>query len=89
MYRNRIQMLNPKTKHWVKINTENARIIGHKWDDKPYKNVEIHPDYKNKLKGVGKMKEYPIAVKPYMRNGEMIKGHFRRKPRNKRKEWKW
>lgn len=50
MYKNRIQLLNPKTKRWVKVDTETARIIGHKWDDKPYKNVEIHPDYKDKLK---------------------------------------
>lgn len=41
MIKNRVQMLNPKTKRYVKIDTETARIIGHKWDGKPYKDVKI------------------------------------------------
>ena len=49
MYKNRVQLLNPKTKHWVKVDTDKARIIGHKWDDKPYKNVEIHSELQLKI----------------------------------------
>lgn len=38
-YKDRVQVLNPITKRWVKINTKAGGIIGHKTDDEPYKNV--------------------------------------------------
>ena len=31
--------MNPRTKRWIKLNTKTSGIIGHKTDDKPYKNV--------------------------------------------------
>lgn len=40
LIKNRIQVKNPVTKKWVKINTLTGSIIGHKTDYKPYKNVE-------------------------------------------------
>lgn len=39
--KNRVQLLNPKTKRWVKVDTERGSIVGHKKDYKPYKNVKI------------------------------------------------
>jgi len=41
MYKNRTQVLNPKTKRYVKINTLTGSIMEHKSDNKPYKNIEI------------------------------------------------
>jgi hypothetical protein len=57
MYKNRVQMFNPKMKRWVKLDTETGRILSYKSDKKPYKNVEILPDYREKaeklLAGMG------------------------------------
>ena len=39
--KNRVQLLNPKTGTWIKIDTEKGNIIGHKKDFKPYKNVDV------------------------------------------------
>ncbi len=36
---NRVQVLNPVTKRYVKIDTERGRIIEHKKSPGPYKNV--------------------------------------------------
>jgi hypothetical protein len=50
-YKDRVQVLNPMTKRWVKLNTKTGGIIGHKTDNKPYKNVmtveesNAQPDY--------------------------------------------
>jgi hypothetical protein len=38
---NRIQVLNPVTKRYVKIDTERGRIIEHKKTPGPYKSVRI------------------------------------------------
>jgi hypothetical protein len=35
------QALNPKTRKYVKIDTEKGSIVGHKRDGKPYKNIPI------------------------------------------------
>jgi hypothetical protein len=35
----RVQALNPVTKKWVKIDTDTGRIIAHKKDSKPYRNI--------------------------------------------------
>lgn len=37
----RIQVLNPKTERYVKINTTTSRIIAHKHSPGPYKNIRI------------------------------------------------
>ena len=42
-------MFNPKLKRWVKLDTETGRILSYKIDKKPYKNVELLPDYKEKV----------------------------------------
>ena len=41
MIKDRVQVLNPVTKKWVKINTITGSIVGHKQDKKPYKNVKF------------------------------------------------
>lgn len=38
---NRTQLLNPKSKCYVKIDTQTARIMGYKKDRKPYKRIKI------------------------------------------------
>lgn len=35
----RVQVKNPVTKRWVKIDTETGRIIDHKKSSRPYKNI--------------------------------------------------
>ena len=37
--KNRIQVLNPKTKRWVKIDTKKGKIISVKSDNNPYKGI--------------------------------------------------
>ena len=37
--KNRVQLFNPRTKKWVKIDSRTGRIIAQKSDSKPYKNV--------------------------------------------------
>lgn len=37
--KNRIQVLNPKTKRWVKIDTKKGKIVSVKSDNKPYKGI--------------------------------------------------
>lgn len=37
--KDRVQALNPKTKHWVKINTETNLIINQKANKEPFKGV--------------------------------------------------
>jgi hypothetical protein len=41
MIKDRVQVLNPVTKRYVKIDTKQGKILGHKKDRKPYNNVEI------------------------------------------------
>jgi len=41
MIKDRVQVLNPVTKRYVKINTKTGSIVGHKCDKKPYKNIRI------------------------------------------------
>jgi hypothetical protein len=36
---NRVQVLNPVTKRYVKIDTERGRIVDHKKSPGPYKNI--------------------------------------------------
>lgn len=38
-YKDRVQVMNPKTERMVLINTATGSIIGHKSDGKPYKDV--------------------------------------------------
>ena len=38
-HKNRVQAKNPKTERWVLIDTKWGRILGHKRDGLPYKNV--------------------------------------------------
>lgn len=35
----RVQVKNPVTKRWVKIDTETGKIIDHKKSPRPYKNI--------------------------------------------------
>ena len=37
-----IQICNPKTNRWVKIDRESGKIIGHKKSPGPYKNIRIY-----------------------------------------------
>ena len=46
-------MFNPKLKRWVKLDTKTGRILGHKSDRKPYKNIEIYSGQKQLLSGMG------------------------------------
>ena len=45
MYKNRVQIFNPKLKRWVKLDKKTGKILSCKSDKKPYKNVEMVPDY--------------------------------------------
>jgi len=38
-YKNRVQLQNPMTKEWVKVNTKTGRIIGRK--KTPWKNIKL------------------------------------------------
>lgn len=38
---NRVQLLNPKSKQYTKLDTKTARIMGYKKDGKPYKRIKI------------------------------------------------
>jgi len=42
--KNRVQLFNPRTKRWVKVNTEKGKIISHKKSALPYRFIRIHPD---------------------------------------------
>lgn len=44
--KNLIQILNPKTDLWVKIDRDLGKIVGHKKSPGPYKNIPIHEDKK-------------------------------------------
>lgn len=48
MQKDRIQLLNPKTKRWVKINTKTGAVISHKKSNGEYKNVEVYEGMKKK-----------------------------------------
>jgi hypothetical protein len=37
-----IQILNPKTDRWVKIDCDVGNIVGHKQSPGPYKGIPIH-----------------------------------------------
>lgn len=50
MYKDRVQMFNPRVKRWVKLDTKTGRILGHKSDRKPYKNIEIYSGKKQRAK---------------------------------------
>ena len=39
--KDRIQLLNPKLKKWVKVDTKNAKILGYKII--PWKNIRLRP----------------------------------------------
>ena len=39
--KDRVQLLNPKTNRWVKVNTETGAIISHKKSPNPYKNIKL------------------------------------------------
>lgn len=49
MQKDRIQLFNPRTKRWVKVNTKTGGIVCHKKSLNPFKNVEIHPDDKHRV----------------------------------------
>lgn len=38
--KNRVQVFNPRTKRWVKIDTNTSRIVGHKKSSTPYKHIK-------------------------------------------------
>lgn len=42
-----VQVYNPLTERWVKIDRETGKVVAHKKTPKPYKNV---PKYKKKTK---------------------------------------
>ena len=39
LLKNRAQAFNPVTKHWIKIDTANGRIVAHKKTFGPYSNI--------------------------------------------------
>jgi hypothetical protein len=49
MQKDRVQILNPRTGHWVKINTKIGGIIGHKWDGIPYQDVQTVEERESSL----------------------------------------
>jgi len=42
--KDRVQLRNPRTKEWFKIDTKIGRIIGKKKDKTKWKNVLVHPE---------------------------------------------
>ncbi len=46
--RNRVQYVNPRTGKWVKMDTRTGKIVGHKKDYAPYKNVRKGGVYRKK-----------------------------------------
>jgi hypothetical protein len=50
MQKDRMQLFNPVTKKWVKLNTKIGGIVGHKHDNKPYKNVMTPQERDNDFK---------------------------------------
>jgi len=41
MIKNRVQILNPRTNRWTKIDTKTGFIISHKKDKLKYKGIQI------------------------------------------------
>lgn len=41
-YRNRVQVFNPKSSKWVKIDTSTGKMMGTKKDGQPYKSIRPH-----------------------------------------------
>lgn len=85
-HKDRVQLLNPKSKRWVLINTLTGSIIGHKADNKPYKNVmtreerqQLHPEESIPLENV-KIKVDPTYVKAHIKCdcGHYAKDHYNR-----------
>ena len=37
--KDRVQIQNTINNRWIKVNTKTGRVIGHKNDKKPYKNI--------------------------------------------------
>ena len=37
--KNRVQVFNPRTKRWVKIDTTTGRIVAQKADSRPFKHI--------------------------------------------------
>jgi hypothetical protein len=82
--KNRVQVMNPITGKYVKINTEIGGIIGHKSDKNPYKNVmtreqrdKLHPENKIPLEDV-RIKIDPKYAKQHIQCdcGHYAKDHF-------------
>ena len=47
-----VQLKNPMTKLWVKVDKKEGRIVEHKKTPGPFKGVPIHPKYReHELKG--------------------------------------
>ena len=46
----KVQVYNPKTKKWVKIDKETGKIVAHKKSSGPYKDVPKHRPSKKKSK---------------------------------------
>jgi len=40
-YKNRVQILNPKTNRWIKIDIKRGLILAHKKSPSPYKYIKI------------------------------------------------
>ena len=65
-----MQVLNPVTKKWVKLNTKIGGIIGHKHDKNPYKNVmtveehESSPEYKEQIEIGRIIKTHKFKIDP-------------------------
>ena len=83
-HKNRVQVLNPVTGKYVKINTEIGGIIGHKSDKAPYKNImtieqrdKLCPESKISLDDV-KIKIDPKYAKARIKCdcGHYAKDHF-------------
>jgi len=49
--KDRVQLKNPRTGRYVKIDTKNGGLIGHKKSPGPYKNVEIYRKKRKKKEG--------------------------------------
>ncbi len=45
--KDRVQLQNPVTKRWVKLDTKTGRVVDHKKSEGPYKGVLLYEDVRN------------------------------------------
>ena len=58
--KNRVQVLNPVTKKWVKMDTLHGGIIGHKKDGKPYKHIKTIDEYRETHPTTTELMKIPV-----------------------------